>query len=57
MPIYEYTCIKCGDSFTAIKPVNLREEKTACPKCGSTDIRKQLSTFNAGCYSGGGGGG
>jgi putative FmdB family regulatory protein len=42
MPIYEYQCKKCGDSFEFL----LRGQETpACPKCGATgeDLEKLLS--------------
>lgn len=42
MPIYEYTCNKCGEDFEKLvfgnKPVD-------CPKCSSQDIKKKLSSF------------
>jgi len=40
MPIYEYTCDKCGDEFEFF----LRgQEKPACPKCGGMKLRKRFS--------------
>lgn len=45
MPIFEYTCKKCGTSFEAL--VSVADAKAPCEKCGSTNVKKQLSTFSA----------
>ena len=44
MPIYEYTCEKCGHEFETL----LRgSEQPECPKCGSKKLNKILSTPSA----------
>ncbi|GIX02953.1 MAG: hypothetical protein KatS3mg112_1890 [Thermogutta sp.] len=40
MPIYEYTCEKCGAQFELLIRNN---EEPRCPQCGTTDVAKQLS--------------
>ncbi|ASV73800.1 hypothetical protein THTE_1198 [Thermogutta terrifontis] len=40
MPIYEYTCEKCGAHFELLIRNN---EQPRCPQCGTTDVLKQLS--------------
>lgn len=46
MPIYEYTCRKCGKNFE-----HLQRSRTApapaCPECGAPKPVKQLSVFSA----------
>lgn len=43
MPIYEYICNKCKENFALFK---WKEDGiTSCPKCGSKDVKKKLSTF------------
>ncbi len=40
MPIYEYVCQKCGQSFELL----IRgKEKPQCPHCGSKKLEKQFS--------------
>jgi putative FmdB family regulatory protein len=62
MPIFEYRCAGCGLDFERLVRA---EERVACPECGSTKVRKQLSVVAAprgrngdmdagGCCSGGG---
>ncbi len=46
MPIYEYTCNACNEIFALLKFTNTDEQDTACPKCGSRDIKKMLSPFS-----------
>jgi putative FmdB family regulatory protein len=46
MPIYEYSCNTCSEIFAFLKWANATDEDTACPKCGSKDIRKLLSSFS-----------
>ena len=61
MPIYEYKCGSCGEHFTTLKLGSKAE--VFCPRCGSPDVTKKLSTFYSSCsasssgYSGGGWGG
>lgn len=44
MPIYEYACPGCGNEFEAL----VRSDTVpACPRCGSTQIERQLSVFAA----------
>ncbi len=66
MPLYEYQCASCNKRFTLLQKVGISEKDTACPFCGSKEVRKLLSAFAcfgsegpaAGfpSYSGGGGG-
>lgn len=46
MPIYEYTCNACNEIFAFLKWANADDEDTACPKCGSKDIKKLISLFS-----------
>lgn len=46
MPIYEYTCNACNEIFALLKWANADDEDTACPKCGSKDVRKMISSFS-----------
>lgn len=34
MPLYEYTCPKCGEEFELIRTLSERDEPTQCPRCG-----------------------
>ncbi len=47
MPIYEYRCKNCGESFDFFAQ-RINESPGECPDCGSTDIEKKLSTFSVG---------
>ncbi len=50
MPIYEYHCQDCKNTFSHLHK-RLGEAAPACPKCQSQNIRKLLSTFSAGSRS------
>ena len=41
MPIYTYQCKRCGTTFDFLKVK--RSEKPSCPKCKSTDLKKQMT--------------
>lgn len=43
MPIYEYTCQKCGLDFERL--LLDREEKVECPKCKDPNPLKKFSVF------------
>lgn len=44
MPIYEYTCKKCGASFEAMSSMASRDEME-CEECGSKQTERLASTF------------
>jgi putative FmdB family regulatory protein len=47
MPLYEFSCAKCGTEFEELvlssKPEAIAE--VACPECGSHKVKKKVSTF------------
>ena len=45
MPIFRYTCKKCGANFELLLPRFDSEAK--CPVCGSDDLEKALNRFSA----------
>ncbi|UCH81135.1 MAG: zinc ribbon domain-containing protein [Nitrospiraceae bacterium] len=53
MPIYEYSCSDCNEIFSLLQSVYPAEQSTACPKCGSSKVKKVMSAFS--CSSGSGG--
>lgn len=44
MPIFEYTCSKCGKTFEKLV-LGSRKEPPVCPHCGTQKVTQQLSTF------------
>ena len=53
MPIYDYRCASCGETFEALIGPG---EKAACSKCGSTQVERRLSApGRVGAASQGGG--
>ena len=51
MPIYEFKCNKCGNSFEQLIFSSDEEEKLACPLCGESDTCKLMSSFSSGSSS------
>ncbi|RMD59550.1 MAG: zinc ribbon domain-containing protein [Nitrospirae bacterium] len=47
MPLYEYICNHCKKSFTLLQRVGASERETRCIYCGSSDVKKKLSTFSS----------
>jgi putative FmdB family regulatory protein len=45
MPIYEYRCQDCGKGHEIL--LRRREERVACPACGSKKLTRLFSTFAA----------
>ncbi|AKG53479.1 hypothetical protein DGWBC_0810 [Dehalogenimonas sp. WBC-2] len=56
MPIYEYSCKKCAAKFELLRHFSDTAE-VKCPKCGSTEAQRRLSTFSCGTAGSGSGGG
>ncbi|HDP79487.1 MAG TPA: zinc ribbon domain-containing protein [Spirochaetes bacterium] len=59
MPIYEYHCEDCSETFTELRKFN-DESPALCPSCGSKKTRKKISVFSSGkpsasCSPSGGG--
>lgn len=45
MPIYEYRCEGCDESFEVFVRSSLQQATPTCPKCGSEKVKKALSLF------------
>ncbi len=45
MPIYEYICIACNNAFSTLQRMGASEKDTVCPGCGSSDVKKKVSSF------------
>ena len=54
MPIYEYSCTKCNEVFALFQSINASEKEARCPKCGTSDVKKMLSSFSCGSFGSGG---
>lgn len=52
MPLYEYACSQCGKIFILLQAIGASERDTRCTYCGSSDVKKKISTFSS--SSGGG---
>jgi len=53
MPIYEYRCDECGKKFELFVRSMTKQNSSACPECGSQQVRKDISLFGVGGTSGG----
>jgi putative FmdB family regulatory protein len=47
MPLYEYRCSSCGARFEQLRRMSEADTGTACPKCSSEQVKRELSTFAA----------
>jgi putative FmdB family regulatory protein len=45
MPIYEYRCRKCNETFEVIQKVNEDNKGLRCPKCDAGEPGRVLSLF------------
>ena len=54
MPLYEFSCAKCGEQFEELvlshQPEAIAE--VTCPACGSRKVKKKVSTFASGVTGG-----
>jgi putative FmdB family regulatory protein len=53
MPIYEYRCKECGESFELFVRSATQKDAPTCPKCGSQEAQKSISLFGVGGTIGG----
>ncbi|MBE0426853.1 MAG: zinc ribbon domain-containing protein [Nitrospirae bacterium] len=49
MPIYEYICTNCNEIFSLLLWSSAPKRDITCPKCGSKDVQKKLSSFSCSC--------
>jgi len=47
MPLYEYKCNACESRFEVLQKIGADSSEVRCPRCGSGEVSKQLSTFAA----------
>jgi len=45
MPIYEFDCQDCGDSFESLVMSFTKIDGVICPECESKNIQKKISNF------------
>jgi len=43
MPLYEYTCTACGETFEIVSSLAERDAKAVCPACGGHDTARVFS--------------
>ena len=48
MPLYEYQCRRCGNSFEKLRRMQDADAELQCPDCRSEEVERQFSTFAAG---------
>ena len=56
MPIYEFRCAGCGQSFEELVLRRQDSEAVVCPRCGSQQVTQLLSSFACGAAAKGDGG-
>jgi len=47
MPLYEYRCLICGETFELLRRVEEADEEAVCPRCGGEQTERQLSLFSS----------
>ena len=47
MPIYEFDCHECGDTFDKLVRSASRISEVTCPTCDSHEVKKRLSLFSS----------
>jgi putative FmdB family regulatory protein len=57
VPLYEFTCEKCGATFEELVAAGPDGLEVTCPECGSEDVEKLVSRFASGGPSAERGGG
>lgn len=45
MPIYEFVCTECNKSFEDLVFSLSSIDEVVCPVCGSSQVKKKMSTF------------
>lgn len=48
MPVYEYRCNSCGETFEILRSFKDEETEVKCPKCGAGDVSRVYSPCGGG---------
>ncbi len=48
MPLYEYRCKNCGESFEKLRRMSEADQGIDCPHCQSEEVERLLSSFATG---------
>ncbi len=48
MPLYDYLCRECGNTFEQLRSMKDADRDLECPACHSAKVERQLSTFSSG---------
>ena len=54
MPLYEYFCAECSDTFETIRPAAHADAPVACPSCQATSPQRVLSLVASSVMKGNG---
>jgi len=46
MPLYDYACYVCGNSFEKLRRMSDDDRDVRCPDCGSENIERLVSPFS-----------
>jgi putative FmdB family regulatory protein len=52
MPFYEFHCEACQSDFEQMTSISARDQKVACPRCGSKKTGRKLSVVSVGAAAG-----
>ncbi len=47
MPVYDYVCHDCHETFELILTLKEHEVDAKCPKCGSKNVEQEATAFFA----------
>lgn len=56
MPLYEYFCAECSDTFETIRPAAQADAPAVCPGCRATSPQRVLSLVASSVMKGNGNG-
>ena len=56
MPMYEYTCLNCGQRFELLRTSGERDDMSECPQCGEEKKHLRVPSIFSGLSLDGGGG-
>ena len=45
MPLYEYVCQQCGQTFEKLVSMSKADDPQSCPGCAGVESRRKLSSF------------
>ncbi len=48
MPLFDYRCLSCNNTFSELRRISEKDDKISCPQCKNESTKRLLTSFSVG---------